>query len=1336
KVDYDATACAVGIQGAIRYDSSGSALSFCDGTTWQTLSSGGAATPYGADTQIQYNSNGSLWSAANLVYTSTGDFIVGSYQLDDTGTGNEDYRMFFDRSKGALRAGYADGTQWNDSNIGVGSFALGRWNQASAADSIAIGRDTVASGSSSVAIGNNAQSTAGGAIGLGTSVTASGNYSKAIGYSLGATGEYSTAIGRSVKAGNGTAFNGLGDGSMAVGLIDDAVTITTPSQVTGIQSMGIFMGDQDGGVDLSDANTLGLFGGKMVIDPNVPATNLSADTALEVDGTIKMAYGGEACDASREGAIHYNSSDNKFYLCKTAGAWDEITTGTPSAAAPDRGIQFNSGGNFAAEANFTYTSAGDFIVGSYQLDDTGTGNEDRRMFFDKSKAAFRAGRVIGTEWDDANVGNESIALGTATTASGAQSVAIGANAQATQISSIAMGWNAQATHNNAMALGWNAAASGLNSTALGNSAAASGTNAVAIGDNNTASGEDSTAMGVGSTASGDYSTAMGSTTTASGAVSFAMGRSVIAGSGTAGDGTGDGSLAIGLIDDTTIVSTPPQVTGIQSMGIFMGDQDGGVVFASSSTLGLFGGRMILDPNVPATQLATSTGGEQDLEMDITGDLGAINYCDEDGNNCFTAADIATLSGSALPGAPDRGIQFNSGGNFAAEANFTYTSAGDLIVGSYQLDDTGTGSEDNRMFFDVSTGSFRAGSVSGSHWNYTSSGQYSVAMGSDTTASANFGFAMGTGSTASGMAGTALGANTVASGMASVAMGSGPIASGNIATAMGFYTVASGGTATAMGESTEASGLASTAMGHSVIAGSGTAGDGAGDGSFAIGLVDNAVTITTKPKVTGIQSMGIFMGDQDGGVVFASSSTLGLFGGRMVIDPNVPATNLAADVALDVTGAIKLDYDATACSATIEGAIRYDSGGTALNYCDGSTWQTIANGGSTGLWTDNTTHISYQSAHIIKTGETMTSAGFDGLTTKGMIWHTDKQALRAGSAVGYNTRWNEASIGTLSAAFGNRNRAASNYSFAAGDNNLVVGSSSAAFGTDNTTSGNYNFAAGWNNDTFYDASVALGIDNVAGSSTHNGYAFGKGNIADGYNMAIGRYVSATGNGSVAIGATYSTATRPIVSGADSIGIFMGDQSGVNLTQANTMAIMGGKVGVGMVNPSVELDVTGDIEYTGTITDVSDRRLKTDITPLDRAAMVERLMQVDTYSFRMKSDKKGQIEYGVMAQELEQIFPELVRTADDEMGTKSVNYVGLIAPMIETTKDLKAENDTLRTEIAQIKAEQHAALEDLRRDVAGLKAHTGYGISKAEIGLLMLLGIMLGSLGSLIITRRKT
>jgi hypothetical protein len=41
-------------------------------------------------------------------------------------------------------------------------------------------------------------------------------------------------------------------------------------------------------------------------------------------------------------------------------------------------------------------------------------------------------------------------------------------------------------------------------------------------------------------------------------------------------------------------------------------------------------------------------------------------------------------------------------------------------------------------------------------------------------------------------------------------------------------------------------------------------------------------------------------------------------------------------------------------------------------------------------------------------------------------------------------------------------------------------------------------------------------------------------------------------------------------------------------------------------------------------------------------------------------------GVIAQEVEAVFPELVTT--DQQGLKRVNYLGLIAPLIEAVKEL--------------------------------------------------------------------
>ena len=99
----------------------------------------------------------------------------------------------------------------------------------------------------------------------------------------------------------------------------------------------------------------------------------------------------------------------------------------------------------------------------------------------------------------------------------------------------------------------------------------------------------------------------------------------------------------------------------------------------------------------------------------------------------------------------------------------------------------------------------------------------------------------------------------------------------------------------------------------------------------------------------------------------------------------------------------------------------------------------------------------------------------------------------------------------------------------------------------------------------------------------------------------------------------------------------------------------RVGIGQENPSYKLDVSGDGRFTSDITATnfvlsSDKRLKNNIQEIDN-----KHINVNWKTFEMNSNK-GQKRYGVIAQELEEVHPEFVRT-DDE-GMKSVAYVDLL------------------------------------------------------------------------------
>ena len=99
-------------------------------------------------------------------------------------------------------------------------------------------------------------------------------------------------------------------------------------------------------------------------------------------------------------------------------------------------------------------------------------------------------------------------------------------------------------------------------------------------------------------------------------------------------------------------------------------------------------------------------------------------------------------------------------------------------------------------------------------------------------------------------------------------------------------------------------------------------------------------------------------------------------------------------------------------------------------------------------------------------------------------------------------------------------------------------------------------------------------------------------------------------------------------------------------------------------TLDMSEAGAATFNNNVTAFSDARLKDNIETLkDGLDKVEQLRGV-TYT---RDDRE---EIGVIAQEVEKILPEIVLTADDEMGTKSVDYSRITAVLIEAVKDLSA------------------------------------------------------------------
>ncbi|MCU0918235.1 MAG: tail fiber domain-containing protein, partial [Planctomycetes bacterium] len=155
----------------------------------------------------------------------------------------------------------------------------------------------------------------------------------------------------------------------------------------------------------------------------------------------------------------------------------------------------------------------------------------------------------------------------------------------------------------------------------------------------------------------------------------------------------------------------------------------------------------------------------------------------------------------------------------------------------------------------------------------------------------------------------------------------------------------------------------------------------------------------------------------------------------------------------------------------------------------------------------------------------------------------------------------------------------------------------------------------------------------------------------------------------------------------------------------MKIDEGKVGIGTTSPTQKLHVAGNIYCTGSYQG-SDERLKTDVQPL--SGVLDKLDRVRAISYRWNETARslgaqtGEKHLGVLAQELEQVFPELVSTPEpvtvdellqgyaeealtaatrqqlqsDAEGTqyKAVSYSELTVVLLGAVQELKSENNS--------------------------------------------------------------
>jgi len=122
---------------------------------------------------------------------------------------------------------------------------------------------------------------------------------------------------------------------------------------------------------------------------------------------------------------------------------------------------------------------------------------------------------------------------------------------------------------------------------------------------------------------------------------------------------------------------------------------------------------------------------------------------------------------------------------------------------------------------------------------------------------------------------------------------------------------------------------------------------------------------------------------------------------------------------------------------------------------------------------------------------------------------------------------------------------------------------------------------------------------------------------------------------------------------------------------------GYVGINTLYPNYTLDVNGSVNATS-YNSSSDYRIKENVAQLDSKFVVDNLNPV-TYL----NNNLGKQDIGLIAHELQEIFPELVNGEKDGEQFQSVNYIGLIPILIKEIQELKKEIKLVKTELNELK-----------------------------------------------------
>ena len=153
----------------------------------------------------------------------------------------------------------------------------------------------------------------------------------------------------------------------------------------------------------------------------------------------------------------------------------------------------------------------------------------------------------------------------------------------------------------------------------------------------------------------------------------------------------------------------------------------------------------------------------------------------------------------------------------------------------------------------------------------------------------------------------------------------------------------------------------------------------------------------------------------------------------------------------------------------------------------------------------------------------------------------------------------------------------------------------------------------------------------------------------------------------------------------------------------MVFLGNDGGTEITALTLDMSAAGAATFNNDVTAFSDERLKTDIKTIENG--LEKLIKLRGVTYKRNDIEEAKTQMGVIAQEVEEVVPEVVKTANDEMKTKSVDYGKLTALLIESVKELgevvASDVKRLEKQIESLKGYVYDNLSSYGYDIKELK-----------------------------------